>query len=73
MARGRMGARRAWRRGSVEEEMRRRTEESRECWDFEYQRCMGCGPSGRADVCGECNCGGQGAEGGVGGVEERRG
>jgi hypothetical protein len=52
-ARGRMGARRAWRWRSVEEEMGRRADESRECWDFDYQRCMGRGSFGRTDVCGQ--------------------
>jgi hypothetical protein len=52
---GRMGARRAWRWRSVEEEMRRRADESGECWDFGYQRCMGCGSPGRADVCAQWN------------------
>jgi hypothetical protein len=49
-ARGRMGARRAWRWESVEGETRRGADESRVCWDFEYQRCMGRGSFGQTDV-----------------------
>jgi hypothetical protein len=41
-ARGRMGSRRAWRKGCVGEEMIVRADEGGECWDFEYQRCIGC-------------------------------
>jgi hypothetical protein len=47
-ASGRVGAGGAWRR-------RRRTggDESGECWNFGYQRCMGGGSFGRADLCGQ--------------------
>jgi hypothetical protein len=60
---GRMGARRAWRWRSVEEEMTRRADGIGEGWDFGYQRCMGCGSLCRADVCAKWNWEGQGADG----------
>jgi hypothetical protein len=46
-ARWRMGATGAWRG------RRRRADESGECWDSGYQRCMGCDSFGRTDVCGQ--------------------
>jgi hypothetical protein len=50
-----MGSRWAWRRKGVDEGMRRRADESGECWDFEYQRCMGYGSFGRTAVGGQWN------------------
>jgi hypothetical protein len=37
------------RRGE-DEENGRWADGSGECWDFEYQRCMGCGSFGQTDV-----------------------
>jgi hypothetical protein len=70
-----MGARRAWSWRSVEGEMRRRADESRECWDFESQRCMRRGSFGQTDAYDQWNGEGQGAderENDVAVVEEMR-
>jgi hypothetical protein len=54
-SRGRMGGRRAWRWRSVEEEMRKGADESGECWDFGYGRCMCRGSFGQTGVSGRWN------------------
>jgi hypothetical protein len=50
-----MEASRAWMLGGVEEEMRRRADESGECCNLEYQRCMGRGSPGQTDVSDQWN------------------
>jgi hypothetical protein len=37
----------------VEEVMSRLADETGECWDVEYQRCLGCGSLGPTNVCGQ--------------------
>jgi hypothetical protein len=54
-----------------EDEMSRGAEESGECWDFGYQRCMRCDPFRQIDVCGRWGCGDQGVDGSEKSREEK--